>query len=92
MNKNAIIAKLHKRFPSLPQNALLTFYKAQLKCLRLLMMNNIPIEIRRLTKEKVSLASELPLNLLPTCLVAGKKTIQENEVLDSFMFLVISVP
>lgn len=56
------------------------------------MMNNIPIEICRLTKAKVSLASELPLNLLPTCLVAGKKTIQENEELDSFMFLVISVP
>ena len=45
MDKNAILAKFHKWFPFLPQNALLTIYKAWFECLQFLMKNNIPIDI-----------------------------------------------
>ena len=60
MNRNEVIVKLHKQFPSLPQNALLTIYKARSERMRLLMRNNIPTNIRWLIKAKVQLAGELP--------------------------------
>ncbi|KAK9230528.1 hypothetical protein WN944_023499 [Citrus x changshan-huyou] len=53
--RNEILAKLHKRFPSLPQNALLTIYKARSERMRLLMRNNIPADIRWLIEAKVRL-------------------------------------
>ncbi|KAH9780390.1 hypothetical protein KPL71_008058 [Citrus sinensis] len=53
MDRNEILAKPHKRFPSLPQNALLTIYKALSE---LLMRNNIPADIRWLIEVKVRLA------------------------------------
>ena len=60
MDRNEILAKLHNRFPSLPQNALLTIYKARFERMRLLMKNNIPVDIRWLIEAKVRLAGELP--------------------------------
>ncbi|KAH9685896.1 hypothetical protein KPL70_014155 [Citrus sinensis] len=60
MDRNEILAKLHKRFPSLPQNALLTIYKARSERMRLLMRNNIPADIRWLIEAKVRSAGELP--------------------------------
>ena len=60
MDRNEILEKLHKRFPSLPQNTLLTIYKARSECMRLLMRNNIPADIRCLIEAKVRLAGELP--------------------------------
>ncbi|KAH9717089.1 BED-type domain-containing protein [Citrus sinensis] len=56
MDRNEILAKLHKRFPSLPQNALLTIYKARSERVRLLMRNNIPADICWLIEAKVRLA------------------------------------
>ncbi|KAH9773330.1 hypothetical protein KPL71_013298 [Citrus sinensis] len=70
MDKNEILAKLHKRFPSLPQNALLTIYKARSERMRLLMRNNIPADIRWLIEAKVRLAGELPpkfIAYIPGC-------------------------
>ena len=64
MDKNEILAKLHNRFPSLPQNTLLTIHKARFECMRLLMRNNIPTDIRWLIKAKVRLAGELPLKFI----------------------------
>ncbi|KAH9649644.1 hypothetical protein KPL70_026063 [Citrus sinensis] len=46
IDRNEILAKLHNRFPSLPQNALLTIYKDRSERMRLLMRNNIPADIR----------------------------------------------
>ena len=92
MDRNEILAKLHKRFPSLPQNALLTIYKARSERMRLLMRNNIPADIRWLIEAKVRLAGELPPKLLHTCLVVVKEIMQENDELEEFMLLVISVP
>ena len=60
MNRNEILAKLHNRFPSRPQNALLTIHKARSECMRLLMRNNIPADIRLLIGAKVQLVGELP--------------------------------
>ncbi|KAH9771738.1 hypothetical protein KPL71_012802 [Citrus sinensis] len=60
MDRNEILAKLHKRFPSLPQNALLIIYKARSERMQLLMRNNIPADIRWLIEAKVRLAGELP--------------------------------
>ena len=70
MDKNKISVKLHNRFPSLPQNALLTIYKAWSKRMRLLMRNNIPADIRWLIEAKVHLASKLPpkfIAYMPGC-------------------------
>ena len=62
MDRNEILAKLHKRFPSLPQNVLFTIYKARSECMRLLMRNNIPTDIRWLIEAKVRLAGMLSDN------------------------------
>ncbi|KAH9801443.1 hypothetical protein KPL71_001038 [Citrus sinensis] len=70
MDRNKILAKLHKRFPSLPQNALLTIYKARSERMRLLMRNNIPADIRWLIEAKVRSAGELPpkfIAYMPGC-------------------------
>ena len=70
MDRNEILAKLHKRFPSLPQNALLTIYKAWSERMRLLMRNNIPADIHWLIEAKVRLAGELPpkfIAYMPGC-------------------------
>ena len=92
MIRNEILAKLHNRFPSFPQNAFLTIYKARSERMRLLMRNNIPADIRWLIEAKVQLASELPPNLLYKCLVVVKEIMQENDELEEFLLLVISVP
>ena len=92
MDRNEILTKLHKRFPSLPHNALLMIYKARSERMRLLMRNNIPADICWLIEVKVRLAGELPPNLLHTCLVVVKEIMQENEELEEFLLLVISVP
>ena len=91
MDRNEILAKLHNRFPSLPQNALLTIYKARSERMRLLMRNNIPADIRWLIEAKVRLQVSYLQNLLHTCLVVVKKIMQENEDLKEFMLLIISV-
>ena len=44
---------LHQHFPSLLQNALKKIYKALCEQLRLLMINEIPADIRWLIKAKV---------------------------------------
>ncbi|KAH9686903.1 hypothetical protein KPL70_014565 [Citrus sinensis] len=70
MDRNEILAKLHKRFPSLPQNALLTIYKARSERMRLPMRNNILADIRWLIEAKVRLAGELPpkfIAYMPGC-------------------------
>ncbi|KAH9793911.1 hypothetical protein KPL71_004706 [Citrus sinensis] len=70
MDRNEILAKLHKRFPSLSQNALLTIYKARSERMRLLMKNNIPADIRWLIEAKVRSAGELPpkfIAFMPGC-------------------------
>ncbi|KAH9658346.1 hypothetical protein KPL70_023452 [Citrus sinensis] len=59
MDKNEILAKLHNRFPSLPQNALLTIYKARSERMRLLMRNNIPADIHWLIEAKLRLAVDM---------------------------------
>ncbi|KAK9221975.1 hypothetical protein WN944_010406 [Citrus x changshan-huyou] len=67
MDRNEILAKLHNRFPSLPQNALLTIYKPRSECMRLLMRNNIPADIRWLIETKVQVAEGVQA-------VSGRKT------------------
>ena len=60
MDKNEILAKLNNQFPSLPQNALFTVYKARFERIRLVMRNNKPADIRWLIEAKVRLAGDLP--------------------------------
>ena len=52
--------KLHKHFPSLPQNALKKICKARCERLRLSMINGIPSDIHWLIEAKVRLAGEFP--------------------------------
>lgn len=92
MDRNKILAKLHKRFPSLPQNALLTIYKARSERMRLLMRNNIPADIRWLIEAKVRSAGELPPKFIAYMASCGKGIMQENDELEEFLLLVISVP
>ena len=73
MDRNEILAKLYNRFPSLPQNALLTIYKAQSERMRLLMRNNIHADIRWLIKVKVRVAGELPPKLIAYMSGYGKR-------------------
>ena len=91
MDRNTILAKLHKQFSSLPQNVILTIYKAS-ECLQLLMRNNTPVDIRWLIKVKVRLARELPPKVFAHMPSYEKETIQENEGLNGSKFLVIRVP
>ena len=58
MDRNTILAKLHKRFPFLPQNAILTTYKARSERVHQLMKNNILVNIRWLIEAKIQLAKE----------------------------------
>ena len=44
--------KLYKLFPSLPQNALKNIYKARYERLHLLMINEIPVDIRWLIEQR----------------------------------------
>ena len=70
MDRNEILAKLHNRFPSLSQNALLIIYKVRSERMRLLMRNNIPANIRWLIEAKVRLVGKLPLKFIlymPDC-------------------------
>ena len=70
MDRNEILANLHNRFLSLPQNALLTIYKARSERMRLLMRNNIPADIRWLIEAKVRSAGKLPpkfIAYMPGC-------------------------
>ena len=92
MDRNEILAKLHKRFPSLPQNSLLTIYKARSERMQLLMRNNIPADIRWLIEAKVWLAGELPPKFIAYMPGCGKEIMQENDELEEFLLLVISVP
>ena len=73
MDRNEILAKLHKRFPSLHQNALLTIYKARSERMWLLMRNNIPADIRWLIEAKVRSAGELPPNFIAYMPGCGKE-------------------
>ena len=72
MDKNEILAKLHNRFPLLPQNALLTIYKARFEHMRLLTRNNIPADIRWLIEAKIRLAGELSHKFIAYMLGCGK--------------------
>ena len=72
MDITEILVKLHKRFPSLPQNALLTIYKARSERMRLLMRNNIPADIRWLIEAKVRLVGELPPKFIAYLSGCGK--------------------
>ncbi|KAH9793571.1 hypothetical protein KPL71_004566 [Citrus sinensis] len=71
MDRNEILEKLHKRFPSLPQNTLLTIYKARSECMRLLMRNNIPADIRCLIEAKVRLAATPNRQFKNICVLFG---------------------
>ena len=92
MDRNEILAKLHNRFHSLPWNALLTIYKARSERMRLLMRNNIPADIHWLIGQKYDWQVSYLQNLLHTCLVVVKEIMQENDELEEFLLLVISVP
>lgn len=69
MDKNTILAKIHKRFSSLPH---LKIYKAWSEQLQLLIKNKIPIEIHCLIKVKVQLAGKLPLKFSTYIIDYGK--------------------
>ncbi|KAK9218084.1 hypothetical protein WN943_006718 [Citrus x changshan-huyou] len=71
MDRNEILAKLHKRFPSLPQNDLLRIYKARSERMRLLMRNNIPADIRWLIEAKVRLAATPNRQFKNICVLSG---------------------
>lgn len=69
-----ILKKLKKRFPSLPQNALEKIYKARCERLRLLMIMNIPADVRWLIEANVRLAGEFSDSLIPYMPGLGKSS------------------
>ena len=70
--------KLHKCFPSLPQNALKKIYKACFERLRSLMINEIPPDIRWLIEAKVRLTGEFPNPFISYMPGFGKSTFGKN--------------
>ena len=66
--------KLHKHFPSLPQNALKKIYKTRCEQMRLLMINDIPSYIRWLIEVKVRLAGEFSDTFISYMPDFGKST------------------
>ena len=66
--------KLHKHFPSLPQNALGKIYKAHCERLRLLMINGIPSDIHWSIEAKDRLAGEFSNPFVSYMLGFGKST------------------
>ncbi|KAH9716319.1 protein kinase domain-containing protein [Citrus sinensis] len=83
MDINEILVKLHKRFPSLPQNALLTIYKARSERMRLLMRNNIPADIRWLIEAKVRLAATPNRQFKNICVLSGFTYGKHKEFVDA---------
>ena len=83
MDRNEILAKFHKRFPSLFQNALLIIYKARSECMRLLMRNNISVNIRWLIEAKVRLAGELPPKFIAYMPGCGKGNYTRKRIVTS---------
>ncbi|KAK9190382.1 hypothetical protein WN943_018987 [Citrus x changshan-huyou] len=71
--------KLHKHFPSLPQNALKNIYKARCERLRLLMIKEIPFDICWLIEAKVRLASEFPDLFISYIPGFGKSTFAKKQ-------------
>lgn len=69
-----ILAKLQKRFPSLPQNEILKIYKARAESMRLLMSKSIPDEIRWIIEARVRLAGELSDSFISYMPGFGKST------------------
>ena len=54
------LSALRNRFPSLPQDALLTVYKSRLERMRLFKRFNIPEDLRWLIEAKVRFSGEFP--------------------------------
>ena len=52
------LANLRKQFPSLPRKSLMKVYKARLEQMRLLMIKDIPTDIRWIIEARVRLAGE----------------------------------
>ena len=52
------LANLRKQFPSLPRKSLMKVYKARLERMRLLMIKDIPTDIRWIIEARVRLAGE----------------------------------
>ena len=67
------LTKLRKHFPSLPQNALMKIYKARIERMRLLMLKNIPHDIRWVIEARVRLAGELSDSFISYMPGLGKK-------------------
>ena len=74
-----IQCKLHRRFPSLPQNALKKIYKARCEQLRLLMINGIPTDIHWLIEVKVRLVSEFSYPFVSYMPGLGKNTFTKKK-------------
>ena len=68
------LAKLHKHFPSLPQNAVMKIYKMRLERMRLLMVHGIPHDIHWVIEAKVRLAGELSDSFISYMPGLGKST------------------
>ncbi|KAH9752838.1 hypothetical protein KPL71_014866 [Citrus sinensis] len=91
MDRNKILAKLHKRFSSLPRNALFTIYKARSERMRLLMRNNIPADIRWLIEAKVRLAATPNRQFKNICVLSGFNYGKHKEFVEAAVDLVRSI-
>ena len=71
--------KFHKRFLSLPQNALKNIYKAHCERLRLVMINGILDDIRWLIEENVKLTGEFFYSFVSYMRGFGKSTFAKKK-------------
>jgi len=73
-----ILKNLKKRFPSLPQNSLKKIYQARCERLRLLMIMNIPVDLRWLIEAKVRLTGEFSDSLISYMPGLGKSSFSKK--------------
>ena len=73
-----ILKNLKKRFPSLPQNSLKKIYQVRCERLRLLMIMNIPVDLRWLIEAKVRLTGEFSDSLISYMPGLGKSSFSKK--------------
>lgn len=68
------VSSLSKRFPRIVKNDLIKIYHARCERLRLLMIKELPVDLRWLIEAKVRISGEFPNSIVPRLAGLGRST------------------